>query len=164
MPANSALRKLPALLLGILLGVCLLAYYSTRDSAPPASQRNASAAGQPLVDTSLLQSVMSLSALAATPDEQAQAREAWRFADHELDLRFAATIRRAEAEATAQAHLDLDQDELDGAQQDLVHKGGDKRATLQHLLQEHEASDKIADQAVKFGSLSPTGTMSEQIR
>src|SRR5262249_49390491 len=145
------------------------------------------------------------SALAATPDEQAQAREAWRFADHELDLRFAATIRRAEAEATApasgplkqladhiaqlqarvatdkkrveelskdttgaldqaQAHLDLDQDELDGAQQDLVHKGGDKRATLQHLLQEHEASDKIADQAVKFGSLSPTGTMSEQIR
>src|SRR5215468_950504 len=109
MPANSALRKLPALLLGILLVVCLLAYYSTRDSATPASQRNSPAAGQPLVDTSLLQSVMSLSALAATPDEQAQAREAWRFADHELDLRFAATIRRAEAEATAPASGPLKQ-------------------------------------------------------
>jgi small-conductance mechanosensitive channel len=58
----------------------------------------------------------------------------------------------------------LDQDELDDAQQDLAREGGDKRASLQQLLQEHEASDKVADQAMKFGSPGPTGTLSEQLR
>src|SRR2546430_1228955 len=53
--------------------------------------------------TTLFRSAVSLSGLAATPDEQAQAREAWRLADHELDLRFAAAVRDAEAEATAPA-------------------------------------------------------------
>jgi small-conductance mechanosensitive channel len=161
--------------------------------------------GQPLVDSSLLQSAINLAALAATPDEQAQAREAWRLADQELDLRFAAAVRDAEAEASvpptgpllplsnritqlqarvdadktrvvelakdnsgaldrAQAQLDLDQDELDDANDDFAREGGDKRARLQRLLQEHEASDKIADQVVKFGTLGSTRTMSEQLR
>ena len=145
--------------------------------------------------------------MAATPDEQGQAHEAWRLADHELDLTFAAALREAEAEAAAalpasgplrqlsdsiarlkarveadkkrveelgkdggdaldlaQAQLDLDQDELDDAQQDLAREGGDKRARLQRLLQEHEASEKVADQAVKFGTPGATGTMSEQLR
>jgi small-conductance mechanosensitive channel len=161
--------------------------------------------GQPLVDSSLLQSAINLAALAATPDEQAQAREAWRLADQELDLRFAAAVRDAEAEASvpptgpllqlsnritqlqarvagdktrvaelakdnsgaldrAQAQLDLDQDELDAANDDLAREGGGKRARLQRLLQEHEASDKIADQVMKFGTLVSTRTMSEQLR
>jgi small-conductance mechanosensitive channel len=126
-------------------------------------------------------------------------------ADHELDLRFAAAMRDAEAEASlqatgplrqlsnrikefqarvetdkkrvdelgkdtsgaldqAQAQLDLDQDELDDAQQNLARTGGDKRARLQRLLQEHEASDKVADQVIKFGTLGATGTMREQLR
>jgi hypothetical protein len=84
-------RYLPALVLTILLAVCVFAYYSTRDSGKPASSQAQSAtAGQPLVDTSLLQTALKLSPLAATPDEQRQAHEAWRLADHELDLTFAA--------------------------------------------------------------------------
>lgn len=199
------LKHLPAVVLAILLAASLFSYFSTRDSAAPAVPRNSAAVGQPLVDTSLLQSAVKLAALAATPDEQIQAREAWRLADHELDLRFAAEIRDAETEAAvpvagplrelsnriaqlqarvdadkkrvdelgkdtggaldqAQAQLDLDQDELDDLQQDLARQGGDKRARLQRLLQEHEASDKVADQAIKFGALAPTGTMSEQVR
>jgi small-conductance mechanosensitive channel len=63
----------------------------------------------------------------------------------------------------AQAQLDLDQDELDDAKQDLAREGGDKRARLQRLLQEHEESDKVADQAVKFNALSPTETMKDQV-
>jgi small-conductance mechanosensitive channel len=64
----------------------------------------------------------------------------------------------------AQAQLDLDQDELDDAQQHLARAGGDKRARLQRLLEEHEASDKVADQTIKFGNPEATGTLSEQVR
>jgi small-conductance mechanosensitive channel len=203
-------KNLPALVLAILLVACLFAYYSTRDSAKPAApQKKAAAAGQPLVDTRLLQTALRLAPLATTPDEQGQAREAWRLADHELDLTFAAALRQAEADAKAeaalpatgplgqlrdrvaklkerveadkkrleelgkdvgealdhaQAQLDLDQDELDDLQQDLAREGGDKRARLQRLLQEHEASEKVADQAIKFGTPGATGTMNEQLR
>ncbi len=196
-------RDLAALILGILLAACLFTYYSSRPSKP-ASNKSA-ASGQALVDTSILQTALGLSPLAATPDEQAQAREAWRLADHELDLTFAAALREAETEAAppstgplrqlqdqisalkgtldadkkrvdeltkrgdqdldrAQAQLELDQDALDDAQQDLVREGGDKRARLERLLQEHEASNKVADQALKFASPGPTGTLSEQLR
>jgi len=198
-------RNLPAVILAILLAASLFAYYSTRDSGTPVAPQKSAAAEQPLVDRSLLQSAVNLAASAATPDEQIQAREAWRLADHELDLRFAAVMRDAEAQASlpatgplrqlsnqitqlqarvetdkkrmaelakdtsgaldqAQAQLDLDQDELDDAQQTLARTGGDKRARLQRLLQEHEASEKVADQAIKFGTLGATGTMSEQVR
>lgn len=199
---------LPAVVLAILLAACLFTYYSTRDAAQPAApQVKSAAAAQPLVDTSLLQTELKLAPLAATPDEQGQAHEAWRLADHELDLTFAAALRDAEAETEAalprggplrqlsdhvaqlkdrvsadkkrvedlgkntgdaldlaQAQLALDQDELDDAQQQLASEGGDKRASLQRLLQEHEASDKVADQAVKFRAPAATGTMSEQFR
>ena len=197
-------KNLAAVILAILVVACLFAYYSTRDSAPPAAAEKSVAAEQPLVDTGLLETAVKLASLAATPDEQRQAREAWRLADHELDLRFAAALREAEAEVApatgplqqlstritqlqalvdadkkrleelgkstgealdhAQAQLDLDQDELDDAQQDLAREGGDKRARLQRLLREHEASDKVADQTLRFGAPTSTGNMSEQVR
>lgn len=56
----------------------------------------------------------------------------------------------------AQAQRPLDQDALDDAQQDLAREGGDKRARLQRLLQEHEASEKVADQTVKFSTPAAT--------
>ena len=198
------LKHVPAAVLSILLIACLVWYFLTRDSSAPSASQNASAV-QPLVDTSLLQKAVNLALQAATPDEQAEAREAWRLADHELDLRFAAAVRDAEAEAAApapsalrpftnrvaqlqarvdadkkrvddlakdttgaldqaQAQLTLDQDELDDAQQDLAREGGDKRGRLQRLLQEHEASDKIADQTMRYGALASTTTLSEQLR
>jgi small-conductance mechanosensitive channel len=203
-----SLKNLPMVLLAILLAACLFTYYSTRESARPAAPlQKSAAADQPLVDTSLLQAALTLASLAATPDEQGQAHEAWRLADHELDLTFAAALREAEAQAVAalpasgplrqlsdrisslktrveadkrrvqvlgkdagdaldlaQAQLDLDQDELDDAQQDFARQGGDKRARLQRLLQEHEASEKVADQAVRYGAPGATATMSEQLR
>ena len=198
-------KNLPAMVLAILLAVWLFAYYSTRDSASPTASQKFEAAKQPLVDTTLLQSAVRMAPLAATPDEQGQARETWRLADHHLDLTFAAAIREAQAEAAlpatgplqqlsdritklkasvntdkkrvedlgkdagdaldlAQAQLDLDQDELDDAKQDLIRQGGDKRARLQRLLDEHTASEKVADQAIKFGTPGTTGTMNEQLR
>ncbi len=201
-------KNLPAIVLAVLLVACLFTYYATRDSARTAApQQKSGAAEQQLVDTSLLQTALNLAPLAATPDEQAQAHEAWRLADHELDLTFAAALREAQAEAEsalaapgplrqlsdriaklkdrveadkkrvkdlgsnagdaldlAQAQLDLDQDELDDVQQDLAIRGGGKQAKLQRLLKEHEASEKVADQSVKYGTPGATGTMIEQLR
>ncbi len=200
-------RNTASLAVAILLAACVAAYLYSLRSQPSAATQNSADAAQASVDTSLLQTAVSLAPLAATADEQANAREAWRLADHELDLAFAWALRQAGAEAEsetshdakfrqltdriaqlkarveadkkraqsaasdagdgadlAQAQLTLDQDELDDAQQDLARQGGDKRARLQRLLQEHEASDKVADQTVKFGNPLPTGTMSNQIR
>src|ERR1700686_995946 len=95
-------KNLPAFVLAILLVACLFAFYSTRDFAKPAASKKESAAAEQ-VDTSLLQTELKLAPLAATPDEQAQAHESWRLADHELDLAFAAALREAEAAAAAEA-------------------------------------------------------------
>ena len=152
-------RNLAGATLAVLLAACLLAYYATRDSVQ--LKRGASATAHPLVENSLLPDALKAAPSAATPDEQAQAREAWRLADHELDLTFAAALRDAEADAAipkngplrqlsdrieklksvvdadkkrvaalgtdesdaldrAKAQLDLDQDELDDAQEDLA--------------------------------------------
>src|ERR1035438_9841270 len=95
-------KNLPAVVLAILLAACVFTYYSSRESARPvAPQTNSAGAGQPLVDTSLLETELNLAPLAATRDEQGQAHEAWRLADHELDLTFAAALREAKAEAGA---------------------------------------------------------------
>lgn len=199
------LKNLPAIILIILLAGCLIAYLSTRETGESTTPQKSAAEERPPVDTTLLQTVMKLTSLAAVPGEQTQAREAWRLADHELDLAFAAAMRKAETEATlpvtgplrqlseritalkgrveadkkrvdalsknddekldlARAQLDLDQDELDDTQQELASQGGDKRADLQRLLEEHEASDKIADQTIRYVSPGATGTLSEQLR
>ena len=73
-------RNLPAALLVVLLAACLFAYYFTRESAGPAASQSASAAEQPLVDTSQLQGAVKMASFAATADEQVQAREAVRTA------------------------------------------------------------------------------------
>jgi small-conductance mechanosensitive channel len=193
--------------LALLLAACVFVWFTTRDTAKPTASKKQPAAAEQLIDTHGLETALHLSPLAATADEQAQAREAWRLADHELDLTFAAALRDAEAQASAalpahgplrelseriarlkasveadkkrvdalgkdggdaldmaQAQLDLDQDEMDDAQQDLAREGGDRRGRLQRLLQEHEASDKVADQSIKYAAPAPTGTLSEQIR
>jgi small-conductance mechanosensitive channel len=198
-------KNLSVIVPAILLAICLLAYYSTRESAKPTAPQPSAEAEQQLVDTSLLQSAVKLAPLAASLNERGQAREAWRLADHELDLTFAAAMREAEEESTlpatgplrqlsdriirlkarveadkkrvaelgkdssevldrAKAQLDLDQDELDNVQQEFAREGGDKRASLQRLLQEHEASDKVADQTITFFSPGATRTLSEQLR
>jgi small-conductance mechanosensitive channel len=199
------LKYLPAAVLAILLIACVAAFYTTRDSMVPAPKQESTSLEQRPVDTSLLESAVRLAALAATADEQALAREAWRVADNELDLHYAAEMINAQAEASqrlppalqdlsnqiaqlqaqvdtgkkrvdelakdttgavdrAQAQLELEQDQLDAKTQELARKGGDKRAHLQRVIQQHEASDKIADQTMKFGTLPPTGTLSEQFR
>jgi PAS domain-containing protein len=56
----------------------------------------------------------------------------------------------------AQAQLELDQDELDDAHQDLIRAGGDKQATIQHLRDQHEASQKAAATQASASSSAST--------
>jgi small-conductance mechanosensitive channel len=56
-----------------------------------------------------------------------------------------------------QAQLELDQDELDDAHQDLIRAGGDKQATIQRLRDQHEAAQKaVATQATAGSTASST--------
>jgi small-conductance mechanosensitive channel len=63
----------------------------------------------------------------------------------------------------AQAQLALDQDELDDSQQDLARQGGDPHAAIQRAIEEHEASQHQAERTFKAPSVSPTGTLMEQV-
>ena len=194
------MTKLTATVLAVLLAVSLVGYFALQSEKPAAKPAKEHAA---LVDTSLLDTTRQLAGYAATADEQAQAREAERLADHAVDLAFAAAVRDAEAQAAipataperdlvnridrlkdkveadkkrvagvdkddadamdrAQAELTLDQDELDDAQQDLDRTGN--RGDLRLLLQKHEASDKLADQGLKFPNPPETGTLAQQIQ
>ncbi len=147
--------------LAVVLAASVAAYYWTRDSAGSARSRNPSAADEALVDTSQLQRAVSLASLAATRDEQAQAREAWQLADHELDLTYAAALREAEAQAAAptagplrqlsdriadlKLRVDADQKRVDA----LGAAGGDDldRAQAQLTLDQDELDDAQQDLA-----------------
>ena len=59
----------------------------------------------------------------------------------------------------AKAQLELDQDELDDAQQDLARLGGDRHARLEAALQTHEAAQHQQSQPVRAANPPPTGTL-----
>ncbi len=88
---------LPAAVLGALLLICLVAVYATRESGGPPARAVKTAAGEPQspVDSRLLEAANRLTPLAETAEEQDDAREALRLADHELDQAFASALRQA---------------------------------------------------------------------
>lgn len=92
-------RNFSLLVLGLVLAACVAGYYATG----PASEPAASAPSAAPVSTGLLDRVLQLAPYACTPEEQAQAREAWRLADNAVDLAFAAAVRDAEADAAIPA-------------------------------------------------------------
>ena len=57
----------------------------------------------------------------------------------------------------AKAQLELDQDELDDAKEDLARAGGNPQAKIQRLLQEHEAASHN-DGAASSGAIAPEST------
>jgi small-conductance mechanosensitive channel len=160
----------------------------------PVATRAPSVAASP-VDMSPLQTARALAPLAATPEEQALARDALRMADHEIDLAFAAALYQAasqpppsdpkiralqarmeaaqermtdgDAEVAhltqqlaaarasdraalsqqlelAKARLELSQDELDDAKEDLARAGGDPESRIQRMVDEHNAAEHAA--------------------
>jgi small-conductance mechanosensitive channel len=93
------LHSVPAAILAVLLLACLIALYVTRDSSnrPSVPAVNAANAQVSAVNTQLLETANQMAALAETDDQQNEAREALRLADHELDQAFATALRQAAA-------------------------------------------------------------------
>src|SRR5690348_12064930 len=91
-------KDLPAWILTGLLVVCAVTWYFTRDaSSGRVVTKKPAASSQAPIDQRLLGTARQMAAIAGTVDEQDQAREALRLADHELDQAFAAAIREAAA-------------------------------------------------------------------
>src|ERR1700722_1480038 len=53
----------------------------------------------------------------------------------------------------AKAQVELDQDEVDDAKQDLIRAGGDPQDRIQAIVKEHEASTKATETALATGSV-----------
>ena len=60
---------------------------------------------------------------------------------------------------TAQGQLALDQDDLDAAKEELVLAGGDKKAEIQQLLDQHNASDAHTAAAVSAASAAAAASI-----
>ena len=178
----------------------------------PSKGRHGPLADQgPVVDEQILNAAQKLALLAATREEQEQARDAVRLADHEVDLAFTDALRTAneqpgpqtpearaildrihqtEAEIKAnqqkvkqltaqvaaapesdqdtlreqiqlaQAELDLKQDELADAKEDLARDGGDAHSRFQRLFEQHEAIEHASTAAqANSGAGSPPQTV-----
>jgi small-conductance mechanosensitive channel len=99
-------RVVSLLVLVVLLGLCLVFSWTTRDSMAnlPFLSGNDRARGlvdtqKTLVDLRPWQTAQALTALAVTAEETEYAREAERLADHEVDQAFASALRLAGAQA-----------------------------------------------------------------
>ena len=66
--------------------------------------------------------------------------------------------------AVVQAQLELDQDDLDDAHQDLVRAGGDKQASVQQLLDQHEANQKTLAAQSAAGAAATAAPSIEQTK
>ncbi|HEY2843810.1 MAG TPA: mechanosensitive ion channel domain-containing protein [Bryobacteraceae bacterium] len=87
-----------SVVLALLLVACLIAAYMTRDSGAAAvPAQKAELAPENAVDASFLDMARQMAALAETPDEQDQAREALNLSDHELDQAWVTALRAAAA-------------------------------------------------------------------
>jgi small-conductance mechanosensitive channel len=125
--------------LGILLILCLVLSWATRDAMqhlPSTNNQGATGSANPrntLVDQSPWQTAQALAPLAVTAEENQFAREAERLADHEVDQAFAAALREATARAE---HRTLTGDALTLSQEvnELQGLVAQDQATLQQLL------------------------------
>jgi small-conductance mechanosensitive channel len=99
-------KNLPVILVSIVLGVCLLAWLETDDAGSGVSVKKAASAQAAVVDDRLLRTAREMAAMADTPEEQDDAREALHLADHALDQAFATALRQAQ-EAPPPANGDL---------------------------------------------------------
>jgi small-conductance mechanosensitive channel len=144
-------RLLFTLGLLVLLVLCLAFSWNTRDAmAHLPFLKGRSEAGRPaasqdtlLVDLRPWQTAQALASLAATAEETECAREAERYADHEVDQAFAAALREA-----GMKHYSLTGEALALSQ---------KIAQLQQTVDEDQARVDLLAKAAKLSASSATG-------
>jgi small-conductance mechanosensitive channel len=85
-------------------------------------------------------------------------------ADQERIAKLAKTSGAEGQTAVVQAQLELDQDELLDAQQDLIRQGGDERTRLEQARQEHTDAQKSPAQPVKGAPINDGPTLASQLQ
>ena len=189
-------EKIAAISLAVLLAATVFALWHTSGPAGALTARFVRGTPAEAVDQTPLVTAQKLIQMPTAAEELPFAQEALRLADQEMDLAFAAAVRREEehppelnpeakeiqrrlqqsevaldadnarvdqltAAASkaagarkdalnnqleeAKAHVELDQDEIDEARQDLARAGGDLQGRIEALRQEHEAASKASD-------------------
>jgi small-conductance mechanosensitive channel len=188
------IQKTAAVVLLLLVGLTLYAFWESRPSLSPHSLKGkedlpANQSSSSLVDQTPLNTAQHLAQLANTPEQRTLAQQALRLADFEVDLAFDTALRDARlhppkltpeteeiadrlqkgqkllkadqekakqlSEDTAkapdskkellqvdlvqaQADIELDQDEVDDAKEDLIRAGGDLTDKIEAMRKEHE--------------------------
>ena len=164
------------------------------------------------VDLQQLQTAQALAPLAVTSEEQESARNALRYADHELDYEFAAALDRAASQTVhstpeiqaiqariskaqrsvanlssdvaritkllagapdkqkpalaqqldlANARLELNQDELADAQQDLERAGGDPQSLIQQMVDDHKSAEQSTNGLPDFSIVGKQSSLTQ---
>lgn len=150
-PRAGRLAWLTVAVLAVLLILCMIFAWATRDAMQHLPSSVSAAKGSPsvsrntLVDQSPWQTAQALAALAVTAEENEFAREAERLADHEVDQAFAAALREATMKAQ---HRTLTGEALSlsqriGQLQQLV---AQDQATVQQLSKNADKSAADSDQ------------------
>jgi len=201
-------EKIAAILLALLLAATIYALWRTSGPTGVLTARFVSGTPSETVDQTPLLTAQNLIQMPTGEEEVPFAKEALRLADQEMDLAFAAAVRREEEHPPAlspaakeiQAHMqqsenaldadkarvdqltaatnkasgarkdalnnqleqakakvELDQDEIDEAKQDLAQAGGDLQGRIEALRQEHEGASKASD-TLKISVTAPPET------
>jgi small-conductance mechanosensitive channel len=157
-------QRMTGVVLLLLIGAAIAGLVWTRDSGPDTAassgadarpqskaflKKVASAQQNPLVDQRPLLTARRMAALATTADEQPLAHEALRLGDHEVDLTFADTLRRATdnpvtltpelqelatRKSTAQTAVKAQQEQITGLTRQLAHAAEAQKDNLQDQL------------------------------
>ncbi len=153
---------IPAAILLLLCGAAVAGWRWTREQPPVVQSEEGTAAKKPkqgvrraapvrewVVDQTPLLTARTLLTLAATPEEQQLARQAERLANHEVDLAFAAALRRvasaqvqptpelkalADLKTKALATFDADQQAIDRLTKELAAARESQKAPLEDQL------------------------------
>jgi small-conductance mechanosensitive channel len=137
-------KNAPAIIVTTLLAGSLVALLETGGSSGPATPKKTSANQQaPVVDDRLLRTAREMAAMADTPDEQDDAREALRLADHALDQAFATALRQAQTPATA---VSSEEKRLTALIDKLKDDIAADQKRVDQLTKDAETSESAADQ------------------
>jgi small-conductance mechanosensitive channel len=137
-------KNAPAIVVTTLLAGSLIALLETRGPGGPAPAKKAAANQQAaIVDDRLLRTARAMAALADTPDEQDDAREALRLADHALDQAFATALRQAQ---TPPAAVSSEEKRLTALIDKLKDDIAADQKHVDQLTKDAETSEAAADQ------------------
>jgi len=132
-------RAVAAVLIALLLAAGY-GVWATRAPHAAAAPAQSGSSGMPVIDQSTFLTAQRLARLATTPEERPLAQAAVQTADHDLDLAFAAALRRLEAHPpTLTPQAQQIEQRLEEAQKVLAERTADVKRLTAQLAQAGEA-------------------------